>query len=137
MKIAIYPGSFNPFHTGHNEVLEKALKVFDKVVVARGINPSKNGQILRADADAWLGMGLDKKRFELLEFTGLLVKVVDKINPCAIIKGLRNGIDMEYERTQQYLNEDLGIKIPVFYIIAGRNYTHISSSAIRVIDSLK
>ena len=57
--------------------------------------------------------------------------------PTAIIKGLRNSADFEYEKIQQYWNEDLGMKIPTIYIISNRNLTHISSSAIRAIEKIR
>lgn len=148
MKVAIYPGSFNPLHRGHVDVIEKALKVFDKVILAKGINPDKNKIEDRfiKHGDSIVTARLkklnpDKSLIDIEIFDGLLTNYIedkivhsDGLFEYAIIKGLRNGQDLEFEKNQQYWNEDLGINIPFFYIIADRNNCHISSSAIRGLE---
>lgn len=146
MKVAIYPGSFNPMHKGHIDVIEKSLQVFDKVIVARGINPDKkykagymiqssqNFQLYLKTITSYLVSG---NRVDGFVFQGLLKDFVDTIQPDAIIKGLRNGQDFEYEKNQLYWNEDLGITIPTFYIISNRANCHISSSAIKSLELFK
>jgi pantetheine-phosphate adenylyltransferase len=135
VKIAVYPGSFNPWHEGHSEVLEKALLVFDHVVVLQGYNPDKN-----KPAPLILPRRLTDKhstRISTDSFNTLLVEYLENKSINAIVKGLRNGMDFEYEKTQQYWNEDLRVKTPVFYVIASRGRAHISSSAIRSIERFK
>ena len=109
MKKAIYPGSFNPWHEGHQNILDKAKKIFDKVDIAV--------------------YGKD--------FTGLLSDYLKGKNYVAIVRGLRNGYDLQYEQNQQYWYEDLGIKIPVVYFITDRTLGHISSTAIRTVKDAK
>lgn len=109
MKKAIYVGSFNPFHKGHQDILDKALKVFDKVDV------------------------ITYKK----DFDGLLSEYLKNKDYCAIIRGLRSGYDLEYETTQQYWYEDLGIEIPIVYFITDRNLRHISSSSLREIQKVR
>ena len=151
MKVAIYPGSFNPFHIGHLDVIKQALKLFDKVIIARGINPDKD----KKDDKFWstndcveLQKLIDSHEVEIEDFEGLLSEFIlfttiesgvssDVVEDFAIIKGLRNGQDLEYEKNQQYWNEDLDVLIPFFYIIADRKYCHISSSAIRGLEKFK
>jgi pantetheine-phosphate adenylyltransferase len=106
MKKAIYVGSFNPWHKGHQDVLEKAKKIFDIVDV----------KIYGKD------------------FKGLLSEYLKNKNYCAIIRGLRNGYDLQYEQNQQYWYEDLGISIPIVYFITDRKLSHISSTAIREVQ---
>jgi pantetheine-phosphate adenylyltransferase len=141
MRIAIYPGSFNPWHKGHADILTKALKTFDKVYVVPMKNPEKlyvaNSQLhglgnaIRCSivpslvsrvnvANVWHGLLRD-----YLETVPLAV---------AVIRGLRNAQDLAAEQTQQYWNEDLGIKIPFVYFISDRSLVHISSSAIRLVE---
>lgn len=127
MKVAIFPGSFNPFHEGHLEIVKKAMKVFDKVIVARGINPAK------PPSQGWGPVKLPSG-VQYVEFTGLLVNLARNYNATAIIKGLRNGQDLEYETAQQYWSEDLGLHCPVMYFICSRETRHISSSAIRALQ---
>lgn len=132
MKTAIFPGSFNPWHEGHQEVLNKALQIFDKVIIAQGYNPEKCPPIT-------LESIFNSSQISYRQYSGLLVDFINRqpelIN--AVIKGLRNSQDLEYEKIQQYWNEDLGINIPTFYIISDRNLTHISSSAIRATEQFK
>ncbi len=131
MKIAIYPGSFNPFHLGHREVVEKALQVFDRVIVAKGINPAKANKQLPWAVKLPPGA-------EYLEFTGLTSDLARKLGACAIIKGIRNASDLEDERTQQFYNETrFGLKIPTFYVLASNSLMSVSSTAERAIMKFK
>lgn len=143
MKVAIYPGSFNPLHRGHIDVIEKALKVFDKVILAKGVNPDKTVGVryLKHNSEMFAEYVTKNMPYEIqgkvdgFTFQSLLKDFIDTIKqPDAIIKGLRNGRDLEYEKDQQYWNEDLGVEIPFFYIISDRNNCHISSRAIRGLE---
>jgi len=135
MKVAVYPGSFNPWHDGHKNVLEQALKAFDKVVICQGFNPDKiyRAELIRETNE----FGDYKGKVWVRHYSDLLKDFIDEIKPDAIIKGIRNAQDLEYETTQQYWNEDLGITIPTFYVITDRNLRHISSSAIRQVEKFK
>lgn len=146
MKVAIYPGSFNPWHEGHTDILRKALKVFDKVIIARGINPLKTSdpvglQQLEAKLDEV--MGGHTGQVQVIVYPGLLVEEIAHrnkhyVNPIiAVVRGLRNTQDLCGEQIQQYYNEDLGLKIPTVFFIADKKLVHISSSAIRAIEAFK
>lgn len=136
MRIAVYPGSFNPWHEGHYDILKKALKVFDRVIIAVGENPDK--PLTQAAAIANISNEFESdKRIAVVPFSGLLVDFVKEVGATAIVRGIRNGVDLEYERTQQYWNEDLGIKIPTVCFITDRKLTHISSSVIRAVEKVK
>lgn len=150
MKIGLYPGSFSPWHNGHTDILKKALKVFDKVIVSAGRNPDKEHWDYNLDAlcgfpDYQYKDG-NPPRVEIMHFTGLLVDFIEELR-CgrnggksiqidAIIRGLRNGHDLQYEMSQQYWNEDLGLDIPIVYFICDRSLSHISSSTIRALEKL-
>jgi pantetheine-phosphate adenylyltransferase len=138
MKIAIYPGSFNPWHDGHADVLEKALQVFDKVVIAQGVNPEKKMSDVKVPSYDTYGKYGD--RVQLVKFRGLLSDFIEghtDYDFTAIVRGLRNSQDLEFERAQQYWNEDLGVGIPTVYFVTARELTHISSSALRIVAALK
>lgn len=143
MKVAIYPGSFNPWHEGHTDVLLKSIKVFRTVYVAIGINPEKDSKPAHervSDVERAIEKAIGKGKAYDVEvhcFAGLLVDYVKEMKPDAIIRGLRNASDLEFEKTQQYWNEDLGITAPTFYVVTDRKLSHISSSAIRMVNSFK
>lgn len=142
MKIAVYPGSFNPWHEGHSDILRKSLQVFDKVIVSAGRNPDKTEwdydlnkmcEDFRDNEYRWING--QEPRIIVRHFTGLLIDHIAAIEKDyhidAVIRGLRNGSDLQYEMNQQYWNEDLGIKIPTVYFICDRKLGHISSSILR------
>ena len=142
MKKAIYPGSFNPWHQGHTDILKKALSVFDVVVVAHGFNPEKGANAycdfseLYQEFPEHLDMD-DYRHVWVKSFAGLLVDFVKAEEAHAVIRGLRNGHDLQYEMNQQYWNEDLGLVVPTVYFMCDRRYSHISSSSIRMVKEAK
>lgn len=142
MRTAIYPGSFDPWHAGHDEVLNQALKIFDEVIIAQGVNPDKR-LIERTRLPVTIKTSRMDKKIVFAAYKGLFVDFVQSIkNVDAIVKGLRNGQDLEYERIQQYTNEDLAKQgslhlPPTVFFIAHRDLVHISSSAIRTIEHFK
>lgn len=142
MKVALYPGSFNPWHIGHADILYKASQVFDKIIVCQMINLEKNynSVILTKDTVETL---LDKQNmklscdYEIESYPGLMVDAVYNLECNAVIRGLRNSKDFEYEANLMYWNQELGLKVPVVCFISEQDYTHISSSSIRVLENYK
>ena len=136
MKIAIYPGSFAPLHRGHIDIIEKALTVFDKVIVARGRSDKKH--IDQYPIDNIKKILTERyKDVIVTEFDGFLKDFVSSTGAMAIVKGLRNASDLDNEKIQQYVNEDLGIGVQTVFFIADRGLTHISSSVLRGIKEIE
>lgn len=130
-RIAIYAGSFNPFHKGHLNILKKAEKMFDKVIIARGVNPDKLEMIL-ADFPKEI------QYREIIAFTGLMSELLDEyeddLGPVTLIRGLRNGSDLSYEMNQYRFIQDFKPDVQVCSIFCDKEYEHVSSSAIRALN---
>ena len=133
-QVGVYPGSFNPLHNGHLNILQKAEKIFDKIIVAQGINPDKED------------METDITRLSVLKyrqtekFPGLLTDyLTKKEKDCDItlVRGLRNGDDLDYEVNQLRFMEDMKPEIKVVFIRCDKQFEHISSSAIRNLEKIE
>lgn len=126
-KIAVYCGSFNRFHRGHLDILEKAEAIFDKVIIARGINPDKNNTLYD------LPKSIQYRQVE--NYSGLLTDFIDSLGyEVTLVRGLRNATDLEYEKNQYRYLKDLKPDIKVISILSDVEYEHISSSAIRMLE---
>jgi pantetheine-phosphate adenylyltransferase len=138
MRIAVYPGTFNPFHEGHADVLEKASYAFDRIIVAIGINPTKGMSVSHLEEVNKAVKSKDYGVDVMVDsYTGLLADYVKDTGASAVIRGLRNAEDFEYEKITQYWNEDLGITVPTFYVVSDRKLVHLSSSAIKALEMFK
>lgn len=126
-KIAVFPGSFNPFHKGHYNVLQKAEKIFDKVIIAFGNNPDKSVR-------NW-GVPQSVKNRQIEEYNGLLTDFVSSIGEDVIvIRGLRNSTDFQYEQNQYRYIQELMPNIRIVNIFCDKEFEHISSSGIRTLE---
>lgn len=131
MTIAVYAGSFDPFTIGHLQVLTEASHLFDKVIVAIADNADKKRRIdseltLSAIKDTVSDLSYDSK-IEVVRFQGLIADLANKNKADYLIRGIRNGIDYEYEETLARINESFGLK--TIYIRAG-SLSHVSSSMV-------
>ena len=98
MKTAVYPGTFDPFHNGHLEIVRRALNTFDHVIVALGLNPEKDTIFTLEERLDMIRKSVDgDPRIECDSFEGLLVRYAERRNAQAIVRGLRAVSDFEYE----------------------------------------
>jgi pantetheine-phosphate adenylyltransferase len=127
MKVGVYAGSFNPFHLGHYNILTKAEKIFDKVIIGFGKNSEKS------DNFGLLSQSLDSR--DVRFYDGLLTDFIDSLEyeNITLIRGLRNSTDLQYELTQYRFLQELKPDIQVISIFCDKEYEHISSSAIRML----
>lgn len=132
MKTAIFPGTFEIFHEGHNHILEKALKIFDHVYVVVANNPNKNSSLIeerlnRLNNSKFL---INKKNVSI-EFCNTKISDIAKIkNTCFIIRGVRNIDDFVYEQKLNSLYKKDYAKFEVIYFFADDNFKDISSKKI-------
>ncbi len=137
--IAIYPGSFNPFHTGHLNILYKADRIFGKenVIIAMGVNPEKTSEGI----DLKCKEISDSLTREVIYYTKFLHELVeeyeDKGYNVVIVRGLRNGADLDYEVNQMRFVDDFKKDINVIYITCDKEFEHVSSSAIRSLQTFR
>jgi pantetheine-phosphate adenylyltransferase len=127
-RIAVYPGSFNPFHKGHYNILQKAEQIFDKVIIARGVNPGKEAHSYELPEVL--------KYHQVATYEGLLTEFTASLNyPVTIIRGLRNGSDLQYELNQyRYMQELSEGNVSVVAIFCDMEFEHISSTGIRQLE---
>ena len=126
-KIGLFAGSFNPFHKGHYNVLQKAEKLFDKVIIAFGRNPQK-------DTRTWDIPQTIKNR-QITEYHGLLTDHVETFGyDITVIRGLRNSTDFNYEQNQYRYIQELKPDIKIINIFCDKEFEHISSSGIRTLE---
>ncbi len=132
MKIAVFPGSFDPFTLGHLEVLKSALKIFDKVIVAIGNNASKGGFFpvelkVQIAQDAVAGM----PNVEVCSFSGLTVDFCVEKGAKFIVRGMRTTTDFELERAISQANKRMRPSILTVFIPSSHEYSFISSTVVR------
>ena len=132
MKTAIFPGSFDPFTRGHEAIVEKALHLFDKVIIGIGSNVAKQGLLSvenrkRLIDDIYRG----DERGEACIYTGLTGEFAEAAGACAIIRGVRNTTDFEYERTMEATNHRIYPDITTVMLFTPSPVADISSSTVR------
>jgi pantetheine-phosphate adenylyltransferase len=134
MKIAIYPGTFDPVTNGHLDILERALKLFDKVIITIAHNSAKNPLFTEEERLELLKAVTKRyKHVEVAVFDGLLVEYVRKHKAVAIIRGLRAVTDFEYEFQMALMNRKLDGKVETIFLVPNEKYTYLSSNMVREI----
>ncbi len=132
MRIFVYPGSFDPITNGHLDIIDRAAKICDKLIVAVLVNSSKNPTFTLDERVELLKCALgDRKNVEITSFSGLLIDFVKEKNACTIIKGLRAVSDFEYELQMALLNKNLDSDIETLFMMTNINYSFLSSSAVK------
>lgn len=136
MRIFVYPGSFDPVTNGHLDIIDRAAKICDKLIVAVLINRNKSPVFTVEERVSFLKEVLDgKPNIEIATFSGLLVDFMKKKGANTIIKGLRAVSDFEYEFQMALLNKNLDDNIETLFMMTGINYSYLSSSAVRELAS--
>jgi pantetheine-phosphate adenylyltransferase len=135
-KLAIYPGSFDPVTMGHIDVLKRALKIFDKVVIAVGENPNKKYVFSAEERKKMISEATKGMNVEIDHFSGLLIDFAKKKKATAIIRGLRAVSDFDYEFQTALMNRKLDRDIETVFIMTRGKYCYLSSSLVKEVASL-
>lgn len=132
---AVYPGSFDPFHLGHENIVRRAANLFDELTVAVGYNPQKAPATMPAeDRVRVIGKVLaDLPNVRVVSFTGLAVRFVRQQGAKFMVRGIRALADMQGEFTMSLTNASMAPEIDTIFLMSSKEYTHISSTLIRQI----
>lgn len=136
-RVAVYTGTFDPVHHGHLDVIERASKLFDSLIVGVGVNPDKATLF---DIDERVGLlkqvTARYENVEVVKFDGLAVRFVRGAGARIMVRGLRTLSDMEYEFTMSLMNLNLDPEIETVFLMAKEEFSHVSSSLLRQIAKL-
>ena len=131
-KVAICPGSFDPITNGHINIIERGLKIFDKLIIAIAVNTTKKPIFTVEERISQLtDIFKDYKNVEVDSFKGLLVEYAKKRGVKAILRGIRNMSDYEYESQMVLANKTLDPNLEFIYMMTEGKYAHLSSSIIK------
>jgi pantetheine-phosphate adenylyltransferase len=137
MKRAIYPGSFDPITNGHLDVIERASKLFDQVVVAVAHNDEKQPLFSLAERLDLLQQTLGKMKIvRIAQFDGLLVNFAAAEKASAVIRGLRAVSDFEFEFQMALMNRKLESSVETIFLMPKEEYTYLSSRLVKEIARL-
>ena len=138
MKIAIYPGSFDPITNGHIDIINRAANLFDKIIISvTDNNPNKTSFFSIDDRVNMISESIQKhSNVEVKYFNGLLVDFAESNKANSIIRGLRALSDFEFEFKMALMNRNLNEKISTVFLMPHEKYTYISSSLIREVSAL-
>lgn len=131
-KIAIYPGSFDPVTNGHLDIIERGLKIFDRIIVTILENPAKKLLFTVEERMELLSLSLAEfSNIEIASYDGLLVDYAKQRNAHAILRGMRAVSDFEYEFQMALMNRRLNREIQTVFLMTGLRWIFTSSSIIK------
>jgi len=133
-RIAVYPGTFDPVTNGHINIIQRAIKLFDKIIVAVALNPRKNPMFSIEQRVDFIDQGLKGlKNVEVLPFSNLLIEFAQSKKVSVIIKGLRAVSDFEYELQMGLMNRNLDEKMETLFMIPSQEFSFLSSNFVKEI----
>ncbi len=131
-KISIYPGTFDPITLGHIDIIHRASKIFDEVIVTLAINPSKTPLFSTDERLMMIHDAIDDfENVRVVEFDGLLVDFAQKNSAKVIIRGLRAISDFEFEFQMALMNRKLANEITTVFLMPNEKYTYLNSTVVK------
>jgi pantetheine-phosphate adenylyltransferase len=140
MKRAIYPGTFDPITHGHMDILNRAIRLFDEIIVTIALNPAKNPLFSMEERKQLIEKVLEnheeKHKVIIEAFDGLLVNFARQKQAIAIIRGLRAVSDFEYELQMALMNRRLADEISTVFMMPHEKYTYLNSTIVKEVARL-
>ncbi|EOR94304.1 Phosphopantetheine adenylyltransferase [Arcticibacter svalbardensis MN12-7] len=132
MKIALFPGSFDPLTVAHVDIIKRSVSLFDKVVIALGINSTKNAMLSSETRINILeAVFASEPKVEITSYEGLTVNFCKQIGAQYMIRGIRTVSDFEYEKAIAQMNHELEPGIESIFILSNPGYSYMSSTIVR------
>ena len=132
MRICLFPGTFDPVTLGHTDIINRALPLFDKIVVGIGINAAKNPMFSAEQRMAWFNeIYKDEKRVESVTYDGLTIDYCKIIGARFILRGIRFVSDFEYEKSIADANRTMDSNIETVFLTGEPKYTSVASTIVR------
>jgi pantetheine-phosphate adenylyltransferase len=131
-KIALFPGSFDPFTIGHQSIVNRALPMFDKIIIAVGFNTQKKALLslenrLKLINEVFSG----NPKIEVKHYQGLTIEYCAKVNANYLLRGLRTAADFEYERAIGQMNKAMNPDIETVFLLTMPEYSFVNSTIVR------
>ncbi len=131
-KIAVFPGSFDPITVGHQSIINRAVNIFDKIIVAIGDNSEKANFFSIDQRMKWIELVFaNEDRVSVSRYSGLTVDFCKKVNARFILRGLRTSADFEFERSIGQVNKQIYPEIETVFLLTTPEHTAINSSIVR------
>ncbi len=132
-RIALFPGSFDPFTKGHEDIVKRGLKLFDEIIVAIGYNSKKANRYFDIEyMEEKINQTFsDTPEVSVLVYNELTAQIADKYEAFYILRGLRNTTDFEYENSISQVNRDLNPKLETVFLITSAELAAVNSSIVR------
>ncbi len=132
MKICVFPGSFDPITSGHEDLVRRALPFFDKIIIAIGVNNQKKTLFELEKRLSWVEkVFADEPKVVVDHFQNLTAHFCIKVEAKYILRGLRNASDFDYEKTISQINHTIGEGVETIFLISQPSLSHVSSTIVR------
>lgn len=131
-RIAVFPGSFDPFTIGHESIVRRALSLFDKIIIAIGLNTNKPDFFPIEKRIQWIKEVFEfDEKVSVFNYNGLTIEFCRKMNARFIIRGLRTASDFDYERSIALVNQAMDSGIETLFMLTSPEYSAITSTLVR------
>jgi len=136
LKIAVYPGTFDPITNGHIDIINRGLRIFDKIIVTVAVNPGKTPLFSLEERIEMIEQSIGNvENVEVAQFQGLIADYLKSVNAIAMIRGLRAISDFEFEFQMSLMNRKLNEDVETVFLMPAQEYIHLNSTLIKEVSS--